>query len=364
MTIRFSEPAASYQAHKSSIDAAMRRVLDSGRYLSGVETEAFESEFASFVGVPHGVAVGNGTDALELALRACGIGPGDEVISVSHTAVATVCAIERTGANAVLVDVDPATYTMNPALLTDALTERTKAIVPVHLYGQPADMVPILAFAKEAGLQVVEDCAQAHGAAWNGKPVGSLGDAASFSFYPTKNLGALGDGGMVVTRDDSIAGTVRQLREYGWNAERESVVAGGNSRMDELQAAVLRDKLTRLTADIARRVAIAGEYNAQLADTPLILPQVREGCGHAYHLYVVQCAERDALLRHLVDDDIVAGVHYKSPVHAQPAFSGRLRLSASMAVTERLAECVLSLPIYPEITEEQVQRVVEVVSAF
>jgi len=364
LTIRFSEPTAQYQAHKASLDAAIRRVLDSGRFLSGVEVESLESEFAEFLGLEHAVGVANGTDALELALRGCGVGPGDEVITVSHTAVATVAAIQRSGADAVLVDIDQY-FTLDPHQLSAAITERTKAIVPVHLYGQSADMQSIIGIAQEASLLVIEDCAQAHGATWEESRVGTLGDAASFSFYPTKNLGALGDAGMVVTREAGIADRVRSLREYGWNSHRESVLVGGNSRMDEIQAAVLRDKLTRLEAGNSRRAELADLYRDALQAMPIKLPGNRSGAQHVYHQFVIRANKRDELLAHLRDHDVLAGVHYRQPVHLQSAYRDRLQVTTSdLVASEQAAGEVLSLPIYPELTDEQLESVVGAIASF
>ena len=364
MTIRFSDPVVQYEAHKTSIDAAIRRVLESGRYMSGGEVPAFEKEFAKFMGVDHAVGVANGTDALELALRSCDVGQGDEVITVSHTAVATVAAIERVGATPVLVDVDPDFLTLDPQRLSEAVTDRTKAVIPVHLYGQPADMDAISEIAQNAGLRVIEDCAQAHGATCHNRRVGSLGDVGCFSFYPTKNLGALGDAGMVVTRDERLAEEVRQLREYGWNSRRESIVVGGNSRMDEVQAAVLREKLKWLDDDNATRAGLAARYGKVLATTQLVLPCLRRGAQHVYHLYVVRTAARDNLLDHLKSHDVIGGVHYRQPVHWQQAYRDRLRIASGLLVTEQVAGEVLSLPIYPELDEKGFQQIVTALLSF
>ena len=252
-----SNPKAQYQAHKEEIDSAIQRVLDKGWYILGDETKAFESEFAAYIGVDHGIGVGSGTEALHIALAACGIGLGDEVITVSHTAVATVAAIELAGATPVLVDIDPDYYTLNPDKLESAISPRTKAIIPVHLYGQPADLTPILEIARQHGVLLIEDCAQAHGAMYGGRRIGAWGDIACFSFYPTKNLGALGDGGMVVTNDSALAERARLLREYGWAERYVSSIPGLNSRLDEVQAAVLSVKLRFLDADNEARALLA-----------------------------------------------------------------------------------------------------------
>jgi dTDP-4-amino-4,6-dideoxygalactose transaminase len=278
------DPLAQYLVRKAAIDQAIGEVLARGRYILGEQVQAFERELAAFCEARFGVGVGTGTDALHLALRALGVGPGDEVVTVSHTAVATVAAVEMAGATPVLVDIEPATFTLDPARLEAAITPRTRAVIAVHLYGQPADLDAIGAIARARGLKLIEDCAQAHGARWAGRRVGSFGDAACFSFYPTKNLGALGDGGMVVTSDEGLATRLRQLREYGWVERYVSRTAGWNSRLDELQAAVLRVKLKDLDADNARRGAIAARYAEGLTDLGLTLPATRAGSEHAFHL--------------------------------------------------------------------------------
>ena len=363
MPIPVADPHAQYAAHRVEIDAAIAGVLAHGRYVLGDETRSFEGEFAHYVGVAHGIGVASGTDALHLALRACGVVPGDEVITVAHTAVATVAAIEHAGATPVLVDIEPERYTLDPRRLERALTPRTRVIVPVHVYGTPADMDPILAVARQHGLRVIEDCAQAHGATYRGRRVGSLGDAAAFSFYPTKNLGALGDGGLVATADGALAGRVRVLREYGWRERYVSTVPGFNSRLDELQAAVLRVKLRHLDTDNARRRALATVYAAALPPA-LPRPITPPGCEHVHHLYVIRHAERDRLAAHLRSHGIGTGIHYPVPVHHQPAYRGRLGATGALAESERAAREVLSLPMYPELGEEQVRRVAGTVSAF
>jgi dTDP-4-amino-4,6-dideoxygalactose transaminase len=337
----------------------MRRVLDGGRYILGDEVKAFESEFAGYLGAAHAVGVGNGTDALELALAAVGVGKGDEVVTVSHTAVATVAAIEHLGAVPVLVDIDPATFTMDPAAIEAAVTPRTRAIVPVHLYGQPADLAPIAEVARRRGLKLVEDCAQAHGARYHGKRVGSFGDAAAFSFYPTKNLGAIGDGGAVVTSDDEVAKRARLLREYGWAERYVSHLAGWNTRLDELQAAVLRVKLRALDADNEKRAKLAAVYDAGLAGLPgLATPMTRAGSTHVHHLYVVRSAKRARLVEGLRARGIGTGIHYPVPVHLQPAYQGRVRCVGPLKATEQAALEVLSLPMFPEVPDEDLHRVV------
>jgi dTDP-4-amino-4,6-dideoxygalactose transaminase len=359
-----SNPLAQYQAHKAEIDAAMLRVLDKGRYILGEEVKTLESEFAAYIGVAHGIGVGSGTEALHVALRACNIGAGDEVITVAYTAVATVAAIELAGATPVLVDIEPDFYTLDPGKLEAAITSRTKAIIPVHLYGQPADLAPILEIAREHGLRVIEDCAQAHGAMYRGRRVGSWGDIACFSFYPTKNLGALGDGGMVVTNDPALAERAKLLREYGWANRYVSRVAGWNSRLDELQAAALRIKLRYLDADNAARARLAAVYEDNLAGTPLDTPKCRAGATHVFHLYVVRSRERNELQTSLQARGVSALIHYPVPVHLQPAYQGRLQGSDKLPETERAAREVLSLPMYPELGTRELQMVIATIQAF
>lgn len=358
------DPRAQFLAHKAEISAAILEVLEQGRYILGTEVAAFEKEFASFIGVPHAVGVGSGTEALHIALRACGIGPGDEVVTVAHTAVATVAAIELAGGVPVFVDIDPVFYTLDPAHLERAITPRTKAIIPVHVYGQPVDLEPILAIARAHGVKVIEDCAQAAGATYGGKRVGGWGDIACFSFYPTKNLGAIGDGGMVATNDAALAERVNLLRQYGWAERYVSAIAGWNTRLDEIQAAILRVKLRYLENDNLVRHRLAGLYDTVLAETGLVLPEQRPGTQHVYHLYVVRSQRRDALQAHLKSAGVGALVHYPVPVHLQTAYLGRLRGSDALPVTERAAREVLSLPMYPELTDGELGTVASAIRDF
>lgn len=368
LTIPQTDPRAGYLSHKAEIDAAISRVLDGGWYILGQEVAAFEAEFAAYLGVRHVVGVASGTDALEISLRACDIRPGDLVFTVSHTAVATVAAIERCGATPVLVDIDLATCTMDGGRLEEALKTiirgssiggRPKAIVPVHLYGQPADMPAILDIAGRYGLMVVEDCAQAHGATLQGRKAGSWGRLAAFSFYPTKNLGALGDGGAIVTDDADLADRLRLLRQYGWRRRYVSEVPGGNSRLDELQAAVLRVKLRHLDQENARRREIAHVYAHRLADAGLVLPACRGEAQHVYHQYVVRTPRRDALQAYLRELGIGTLIHYPQAIHQQPAYAGRVVTGDNLPHTEQVVPQVLSLPMYPELTAEQVAYVAE-----
>ena len=351
-----ANPRAQYEAHKTAIDEAIRRVLENGRYILGEEVLAFEREFANYIGVRYAIGVGSGTEALHLALAACDIGEGDEVITVAHTAVATVAAIELSGAMPVLVDVEADYFTLDPNQLEAAITSRTKAIIPVHIYGQPSDLGAIRPIARRHGIRVIEDCAQAHGATYRERRVGSWGDVACFSFYPTKNLGAIGDAGAVTTNDPELAGKIRCLREYGWTERNVSSMPGWNSRLDELQAAILRVKLQFLEANNNERRRIASLYDELLADSDLVLPRRREDATHVFHLYVVRSDERDDLLAQLRASGVGALIHYPVPVHLQPAYSARLS-ARHLPITERLAKEILSLPIYPELTDTEVQKV-------
>lgn len=362
--INCGNPAAQYLSYKTDIDAAISRVLAKGWYILGDEVKAFEKEFAEYIGVSYGIGVGSGTDAIHLALRACDIGSGDEVLTVSHTAVATVAAIEMSGAMPVLIDIEPDYYSLNSERLEDVITSRTKAIIPVHIYGQPVDLDPIMEIARRHNLVVIEDCAQAHGAMYKGKRVGSFGDMACFSFYPTKNLGAIGDGGMVVTNNPQLAHKTRLLREYGWAERYVSHTRGVNTRLDEIQAAVLRVKLKYLDKDNAKRIKLAKLYDEGLAGMGLILPKQRHESTHVYHLYVVRTAKRDELLRFLKDSGVGVLIHYPVPIHLQPAYVNRLRGCDKLNETESAAREILSLPMYPELTGDEIARVISLIKEF
>ncbi len=362
-----TSPKAGYLAYKRQIDAAVAGVLDSGWYLLGDELRRFEVDFAHYIGVGHAVGVASGTDAIELALRACGVGAGDLVLTVSHTAVATVAAIERCGAVPGFVDIDPVTYNMDPNRLEAAIHKAgrpVKAVVPVHLYGLPADMKAIGSIAREHGIYVIEDCAQAHGAAIDGRRVGTFGHVGAFSFYPTKNLGALGDGGCVVSDDPALADRVRSLREYGWQQRHVSTVPGVNSRLDELQAAILGVKLKHLDDETGRRQEIAAAYDATLGALDMKLAMTPGGYMHVYHQYVIRTDQRDELKRYLSDHDIATLIHYPVPVHRQPAYAGRLLDIGSLEQTQQAADQILSLPMYPQLTNSQVAQVAERIVAW
>lgn len=359
-----ANPAAQFQSHQDEIEEAVLQVLRSNRYILGAEVDALESEFADYIGTQAAIGVANGTDALELAIRALDIGPGDEVITVSHTAVATVAAIEAAGAIPVLIDVDPVYYTLNPAQLQEALTPKTKALIAVHLYGQAADLDAIVQFCTENKLFLIEDVSQAHGAKWKGKRLGSIGHIGCFSCYPTKNLGAIGDAGLVTTNDLKLGKKVRMLREYGWQRRYISDIAGRNSRLDELQAAILRVKLRHLDYDNSKRQLLAEQYSKALSGPKLHLPVTRPNSEQVFHLYVIRTGNRQQLIDHLSSHKIQAGIHYPMPVHLQPGYKARIRTSSNMRITEQLAEEVLSLPMYPELSTADVALVIEVVNSF
>jgi dTDP-4-amino-4,6-dideoxygalactose transaminase len=356
-------PLANYLAHREAIDDAIRKVLDKGQYILGENVAALEREFAAYVRVAHAVGVASGTDALTIGLRACGIGDGDEVITVSHTAVATVAAIELAGARPVFVDIDKETYTIDAARIDAAITPATKAIMPVHIYGGMASMKDVTAIAKSHGLLVIEDCAQAHGASIGARRAGSIGDIAAFSFYPTKNLGALGDGGMIVTDNADLADQARLIREYGWRTRYVSTRTGTNSRLDEIQAAILRVKLADLDVENNARRTIARAYDALLAPAGCAPAATSARHSHVYHQYVIQVDQRDRVRDLLLQKGIATSVHYPVPVHVQPAYRSRLRCCGTMSVTERSAQRIISLPMFPELSLNDAVFVAESVLA-
>lgn len=358
ITVPFGDLKRQYDRLHAELNDAALRVLASGWYILGPQVRAFEEAFAAYCGVGHAIGMGNGTEALELALVALGVGPGDEVITVANASVYSTVVILRAGARPVYVDVDERTHTMNPALLEAAITPRTRAIMPVHLYGRMADMDAILRIAGQHDLPVIEDCAQAHGAELNGRRAGSMGACGCFSFYPTKNLGALGDGGAVVTNDAALAAKLRRLREYGWQRKYYTTEPGGaNSRLDELQAAMLMVKLPHLDTWNRRRRAIAARYADGLADTGLTLPEPAADGAHVYHLYVVRHPERDQLQAALRENGVGTDIHYPLPAHMQPVYT-RFAPAGGLPVTERLAREVLSLPMYPELADDDVDAVI------
>ncbi len=357
-TVPFVDLAAERERIRHELDDAVRTVLDSGQFILGRELAAFEEEFACYCGVGHCVGVGSGTDALILALRACGIGPGDEVITPSFTFVAGPLAIVTVGAVPVFVDVDELTATLNVELVEKSITERTRAIVPVHLYGRCANVDPLAALARERGLWLIEDAAQAHGARTNGRAAGAVGHLGCFSFYPSKNLGAFGDGGAVITDDPKLAHSIRLLRNYGQTEKYHHESLGTNSRLDELQAAILRKKLTHLDSwNSARRRAV--KAYTTLLDPDLTFPLPDEAREHVLHLYVIRTIHRDALRRFLSEHGVQTGVHYPLPVHRQPAFRGLPHVAGALPITDRLADEVLSLPMFSAISPEQINYVAD-----
>jgi dTDP-4-amino-4,6-dideoxygalactose transaminase len=340
--------------HEPELREAMLRVLDSGWYILGEECSTFEREFANYCGTKHCIGVANGLDALHLILRAYGIGPGDEVIVPSHTFIATWLAVTQAGATPVPVEPDPTTFNLDPERITEALTPRTRAIMPVHLYGHPAEMDAIRAIAEAHGLKVIEDAAQAHGARYRGRRAGSLGDAAGFSFYPGKNLGALGDGGAITTSDDALAERLRKLRNYGSSIKYKHEVQGYNSRLDELQAAVLRIKLVHLDTENAARRRLAAQYTSALQGLPVALPRALPHVEPVWHLFVVGTTQREALMAHLT--------HYPTACHAQPAYANFQW--PALPIAERLAREVLSLPMAPYLLPEDVETVAHALRSF
>jgi len=359
--VKFLDLGATYRELKTEIDAAVARVLDSGWYLLGAELEAFEAEYAAYTGARYCIGVGNGLEALHLSLRAMGVGPGDEVLVPSNTYIATWLAVSQTGATPVPVEPDERTYNMDPQRIEDAITPRTRAILPVHLYGQPADMVPILACAEKHGLKVLADGAQAHGARYRGAAIGGLGDATAWSFYPGKNLGAYGDAGAVTTDDPALAERLRMLRNYGSRVKYVNEVQGYNSRLDEMQAAILRVKLRHMDTWNARRALVAAAYQSALSECALILPVVLPEMAPAWHLYVVRHPQRDALQRDLQARGIQTLIHYPIPPHRQQAYASLGIKREELPIANRIADEALSLPIGPHLSVEEQAAVVEAV---
>jgi len=358
-----ANPKAQYLSYQKEINSAIERVLESGWYILGEEVKLFEKEFAQFNKVTHAIGVGSGTEALHIALRAMDIGPGDEVITTAHTAVATASAIHLAGAKPVFVDIEPDYFTIDPSLIEKAITPNTRAIIPVHIYGQTCDMDAIMTIANKNNLKVIEDCAQAHGAEYKGNRVGSIGDVGCFSFYPTKNLGAIGDGGALVTNNDQLAEKIKLIREYGWEERYVSSVEGWNSRLDELQAAILRVKLNNLDQDNNLRQEHAKNYIKLLSRLPLVLPKIRLNCSHVFHLYVIKADQRDELKAHLKNHEINTTIQYPVPIHRQKYYE-EIVGELSLPVTEQVAETILSLPMYPELTSEAISQTIDAIKGY
>ncbi|MGQ9478240.1 MAG: DegT/DnrJ/EryC1/StrS family aminotransferase [Candidatus Bipolaricaulia bacterium] len=359
MGVPFDPLGRQYSAISAEIDRAIKAVLSSGRYILGENVMRFEEEFARYCGTKYAVGISSGTAALHLALLACGVGPGDEVITAANTYIATIFAISYVGARPVLVDIDPESYTLDIAQVERAITERTGAIIPVHLYGQCADMDPIMKLARNYGLKVIEDAAQAHGAEYKGRRAGSFGDAGCFSFYPSKNLGACGDGGAVVTNDKEIYEKLRIYRYMGQPKKHLHLVIGYQERLDELQAAILRIKLRHLDRWNEQRRKWAALYDKLLADTPVVCPKEQPYGRHVYHLYVIRVKWRDAVKARLAEAGIETQIHYPTPAHLQPAYANIGYAKGSFPITERYSEEILSLPLYPELKEEEVREVAQ-----
>jgi dTDP-4-amino-4,6-dideoxygalactose transaminase len=362
MNVPLVDLKAQYRSIKPEVDGAIQRVLDHTGFILGEEVRTFEAAFAAYLGASAAVGVASGTAALQLALQACGVGRGDEVITTAHTFIATAEPISNLGAIPVFVDIDPATFNMDPSCVEAAITPRTRAIVPVHLYGRPAPMDEIMQIAARHGLMVIEDAAQAHGARYRGRACGTIGALGCFSFYPGKNLGAYGDGGAITSEDPELIARVRKLRDHGRISKYEHDEIGSGERLDALQAAILGVKLSRLAEWTASRRGHAHRYSELLAGTDLVTPTEDPDDEHVFHLYVVRSERRDALLEHLVNSGIGAGVHYPVPLHRQKAYRGlpEVRLPA----TELAASQVLSLPMFPELTDEQIESVVDVIGRF
>ncbi len=359
--VPFGQLKRNYLRIKDEIDRAVQRVLDSGWYLLGKELQQFEQDFSTYCGLTHGIGVASGTEAIQIALGACGISSGDDVLTVSNTCVPTVAGIESAGARCVFVDIDSDTYTMDPECIEARITPRTRAIVVVHLYGQCADMDGILDVARKHDLKVIEDCAQAHGALYHGKHAGNFGDIAAFSFYPTKNLGAYGDAGMVVTRDHGLAENARRLRDYGQEKRYHHVMKGINSRMDELQAAVLSAKLPFLDGWVRRRREIASRYSSAFESLDVVCPVEAEGREHGYHLFVIRVKDREHFRGKMAALGVQTDIHYPVPVHLQPAYAEYGPQGKFLAVTEAQAGELVSLPIFPELTDDEVAQVIQAV---
>lgn len=365
MRIFCSNPKAQYLSYKKEIDEAVIDVLDSGRYVLGNNVKLFEKEFSNYLDINHVIGVGSGTEALHIALHACGIKKNDEVITVSHTANATVSAIELTGAKTVFCDIEKDFYSIDVQKITSLITPNTKAIIAVHIYGQPTDLDKISSIAKENNLFLIEDCAQAHGATYNNQKVGTFGDISCFSFYPTKNLGAIGDGGALATNDPVMADKCNHIREYGWVERYHSFYKGWNSRLDELQAAILRIKLKSLDIDTNKRIDIANFYSNNIKNPLIDLPKVKKNIKHVYHLFVIRTKFRDDLKLFLEKNNIFPLIHYPIPIHKQKAYvNSSNNKSIKLTNTEFVSNQILSLPMYPELNELELKYIVKTLNEF
>jgi dTDP-4-amino-4,6-dideoxygalactose transaminase len=359
MNVQFVDLKKQHESMSEEIQQAISNVIRNTAFILGEEVKLFEEEFAEFCGARYAIGVASGTDALELALRALSVGEGDEVITPANTFIATALAISHSGAKPVFVDVESQSHNIDISKIENAITKNTKAIIPVHLYGQPCDMDPILAIARKHDLRVIEDACQAHGALYKGKRAGTMGDIGCFSFYPAKNLGACGDGGCIVTNNETTVQSIRMLRDYGQSKKYQHDSVGFNSRLDSVQAAVLRVKLSRLKEWNEMRRKSAARYNEQLKNTSVETPKELDHAYHVYHLYVIKVKQRDGLRHYLSSKGVAAGIHYPIPIHQQGAYSHLGYETGDFPVTEELASNILSLPMFPELTEEEVKYVVD-----
>ncbi len=359
MNIPFGNLHRQYKKYKSEIDKAVQSVLDSGYFILGENVKKFEIEFSDYCGVKYGIGVGSGTEALHLALIASGVGSGDEVITVANTAIPTISAISFAGATPVFVDIDENSFNINEDLIEEKITGRTRAILPVHLYGNPCKMDKILDIADKYDLKVIEDCAQSHGAEYKGKAVGSFGDTGCFSFYPSKNLGAYGDGGIIVTGSKELNDRLRLLRNYGQEKRYYSIIKGFNSRLDEIQASILRAKLKRLDSWNKTRTAIAEKYSQNFLDLPVACPQAGPDSMHVFHLYVIRVKNRKKFMDYLDINGISTLIHYPVPIHLQPSYKELKIEEGSLPVTEKVSKEIVSIPIYPELEDKEIDCIIE-----
>ena len=358
MKVPFGDLSRQYKKYKKEFDRIVSGVFEKGSFILGENLKSFEKDFSKYLEANHAIGVANGTDALFLALKAVGIGSGDEVITVSNTAVPTISAIDAAGAKPVFVDIEESTFNIDPSKIESAITSKTKAIIPVHLYGNPCNMEKIASIAARHKLKIIEDCAQAHGAEYKGKKVGTFGDFGAFSFYPSKNLGANGDGGMVVTNSSQLAEKMRLLRNYGFADRYNSILRGYNSRLDEIQAALLDFKLARLDEWNKRRRQIADRYMCELAKLPIIIPSVFSGHKHVFHLFVARVIQRQKFLEFMSASGVNIIIHYPIPIHLQPAYEFLNYKRGDFPVTEKVSEEILSLPIYPELEEKEISYII------
>lgn len=362
--IRQNSPLAKYLSTQEEIDTAIKDVLMSGNYILSDQVVEFEKEFSEYIDSKFSLGVANGTDALLIALKSLSIGLGDEVITVSHTAIATVAAITESGATPVLVDIEPDTYTIDTDMLERAITSKTKAIIPVHIYGQAANMEEILRISKLYKIDVIEDVSQAHGGIFQNQKLGSFGKISVFSCYPTKNLGAIGDAAILTTNDQTLYEKMKSIRQYGWISRNLTVEKGINSRLDELQAAILRVKLRHLDKDNRRRIEIANIYSAKLSGIEVVLPKIRKDSLHVFHQFVILTPSRDLLRSHLENDGIETSIHYEVPIHKQKGYIEFLRMPDKLSITEKLSDHAISLPMYPELSDDEVKYVVSSIEDF